>query len=1283
MNFFKSGFPLSICISSRRAAAVLAATLGMLLICLPLFSQGSYGRILGAVTDQTGGVIAGATVTILDVDRGISRTLTSDDAGEYNAPNLEPGKYTVRAEAKGFKTVERQNVILEVGKEPRVDLSLQPGEQTQTITVTESIPLVETTNATLGGTLGNADIVDLPLNGRDYQNLLGLRPGVLLMVGGGPWTQSTNNIRPDESVWMIEGVFNSNPFDARPVVNMPSPFTDGATILPVDAIQEFNTMENPKAEYGWKAGAVVNVGIKSGTNQLHGAAYGFGRYDGWDARNYYNVGSVNNFCTLTQAPNTPTFAKAYAACDKFPAQLKQFGGVVGGPIKKDKLFFFAGYEGLRSYIAPAAGLSSPAIGSLADAGNCPAGATGDCANSLVDAINGVHQAGLPVSQVSLSSFCPNAIGQGLPLPANFLCQSPLLDVSVPATSSTISAYPITNQSDNGIGKLDWHANDKNEIHGVFFLGKYFATGEDHPFNSSVYNDSVPISAWTVTTSWVYTPSSSWVNEARFGYTRTVFDFVNLDVHKPANGTSSGYLLNTGVTDPLTGGFPNINAGFGPFLGGVNNRPQYFSPNPLYNFQDGISYLRGKHSFKFGGEVAHMESDSAVYAGGRGIFNFNGGAAFGGSTKLEDFFAGTPSGPPYAGQVLAGNPALKVTYMMAAGYVQDDWRVTQKLIVNLGLRYEYFTPFKEASGLLGNFDPNLGMVQQGRGIDRLYNGDHRGFGPRIGFAYDVTGRGTTVVRGGVSIIRSSLVPLDFLAPFGLENNTLTSSAAIPTAAPITCGALATVGESVCPATSGGTIKLGSVNYQGSALCWDPTVPSGPGRTPACIGGQKTVFPQVSASCGDGINGAPAPCDLFAVDRNLKSPFLLNYNLSIQHQIGANRSLEVSYVGNHGYRLLSFTDINQAPLGASYCRNSPLTPAQLADACGPSGTGSALQEARPFFTKFPYIGFINYASNKSSSSYNSLQVTLTQRMSHGLSFTGGYTFAHSLDNGSLNRFGGLPQDSNNLRAERASADLDARHRLSVTTTYDIPGIKGFAQLLEGWEINAIVSYQSPLPWMAADGIKPGPPGDNFNGTGEQSDRWNITGPASSFPSDKISIPWCGGFAVGPGNTVDPSGASCQYANAYSPGGGVTSGINQAAAIAGCAANAADPNTLAAAGCYASWDGKAFLTPNALGHYGNMGRNIFRDSGFKNLDMSIFKNFKIRERYGIQARWEVFNVFNHPTAANPYGAGGFVNANNLLNGSPVFGSALATPDFIAGNPLIGSGSQRVMQLGLKLTF
>src|SRR6266849_2562350 len=258
-----------------KVISVLGAALGVLLFSVSLFAQANFGRILGIVTDQSGGVIAGATVTIVDKDRGVARTLTTDDAGEYNAPTLIPSTYTVRVEAKGFQKLERQNVVLEVGKEVRVDLTPLPGEQSQTITVTEQLPLVETTNATLGGTLNNADINDMPLNGRNYQSLLALRPGVMLQPGGGPWTQSTNNVRPDESGWMLDGVINVNFYDSRPIANMPSPYTDGATILPIDAIQEFNLEENPKAEYGWKPGAVVNVGSRSGSNTLHGTGYGF------------------------------------------------------------------------------------------------------------------------------------------------------------------------------------------------------------------------------------------------------------------------------------------------------------------------------------------------------------------------------------------------------------------------------------------------------------------------------------------------------------------------------------------------------------------------------------------------------------------------------------------------------------------------------------------------------------------------------------------------------------------------------------------------------------------------------------------------------------------------------------------------------------------------------------------------------------------------------------------------------------------------------------------------
>ncbi|PYU74474.1 MAG: hypothetical protein DMG49_04590, partial [Acidobacteria bacterium] len=217
MSSIRSEIRTSVHASASGVMFLLLATVGVLLFSVPLFSQGNNARILGTVTDQSGGVISGATISIIDKDRGLARTLTTDDAGEYNTPQLLPGNYTVRVEANGFKKLERQNVELGVGKEVQVDLTVQPGAQEQTVTVTESIPLVETTNATLGGTLNNASINDLPLNGRNFQSLMGLRPGVMLQPGGSPWTQSTNNVRPDETSWMVDGILNANAFDARPV----------------------------------------------------------------------------------------------------------------------------------------------------------------------------------------------------------------------------------------------------------------------------------------------------------------------------------------------------------------------------------------------------------------------------------------------------------------------------------------------------------------------------------------------------------------------------------------------------------------------------------------------------------------------------------------------------------------------------------------------------------------------------------------------------------------------------------------------------------------------------------------------------------------------------------------------------------------------------------------------------------------------------------------------------------------------------------------------------------
>jgi hypothetical protein len=1194
----------------RKAVRLLGGVMGVLLLCLPLFSQGNTGRITGTVTDQTGGVVSGATVTVTDTERGVTKNLVTNDAGEYNAPNLTPGAYKVRVEAKGFKTIERQNVVLEVGKEVRVDLTVQPGDQVQTITITESVPLVETTNATLGGTLNNADISDMPLNGRNFESLMALRPGVMLQPGGGPWTQSTNGVRPDESAWMIDGVINFNFYDGRPVAGVTSPITDGATLVPLDAIQEFNLMENPKAEYGWKPGAVVNVGIKSGTNQLHGSAFGFYRSAAWDARNYFNPAPQGGNCALGDI----------ALCAKAPTQLKQFGGVVGGPIKKDKLFFFGGYEGLRDYLGNAYVSNGipETVAQTTNAGNCPATVTGDCKKSMVDALWAAQTlvGAANISPVSLKlTGCTLGATQAATTctggaPVGGWPSNPLQ-----GSTAYLSTIPNVNSSDNYVAKMDYHINNKNSINGVLLIGRYYGDGEDRAFINKIYANNWLIRTYTASGSWIWTPSSNVVNEMRGGYNR-------YSVLTGSDDAALTSVVNTGSTVP---GFPDIDIKGFHELGTWHNRPGQNAPNPYYDLQDSLSLLRGKHTFRFGGEYAHIEADAYVPDYGRGQIGF---------ASLTTLFEGIPSG----GKTLLGSPRRRYLWKSFGAFVQDDYRMNEKLTVNLGLRYELKTPIREANNLWGNFDPTspTGLVQQGQGgRSTIWKNYPFVFSPRLGFAYDVTGKGTTVVRGGFSTMYSSYSAVMWVQQNQFQNNKAVTLAADPTGADLvsTTGGVTTT----IPGTAGG-IQVAVINPTPTNSQWN-----------------NVVFPPSGKNlqCGDNLPNAtggkdPGPCNLMGVDPNLKTPYLINYNLGIQHSFGNNLSLEVGYVGNHGSNLTGYTDVNQ---------------------CLPSATGACV---RPYSKPFPYFRFINYMTNDTRSNYNSLQTTLTKRVSHGLSFTAGYTFAHGLDNGSLNRFAILPQNANNPGAEYGNSDFDVRHRMTLTTTYNIPGIKGFAQLLEGWQVNAIVTLQSAQPWTVNDY------GNNFSGAGDSADRWNIFGNPADFKGTNVSIPYCSG----PPDPITGASNCSQTASQTGVTIVVPDQWSKCTAHDAGTTGVGGTSNLAGAGCFVS--GSSVLTPNASGSFGNIGRNIFRDSGYKNVDFSIFKNFTYKERFGAQLRLEVFNLINRPIFANPWGASNGTSGGNNDFGSPGgFGGTSGTPDVVAGNPITGSGAARDVQVGLKLRF
>ena len=1171
---------------------LLLAVLTLALLAASAVAQSTAGRILGSLTDQTGAAVAGATVVVIDTQRGTSRTLTTDDTGSYVAADLQPGTYKVRVEAKGFKTVERPSVPIEVATDVRADFALQPGQINETVTINEEIPLVNTTSSTLGGTLSNKEINDLPLNGRNYENLLQLRPGVMRYPGGGFSTTSTNGLRSEDNAYFIEGLFNSEPFSGQGIINGAGIAGDSATILPIDAIQEFNVQENPPAEYGWKPGAIMNVGLKSGTNTLHGTAFAFGRDGALDARNFFNA---------SPAPKTPR-------------TLEQFGGSLGGAIVKDKAFFFGAYEGQRYEVGNTYSVTTPSMVSLPAAGNCISPLVqGDCANSIPNAIADLLANGFTPSMISAAS--QKISGCTVDASGNVTCNGKGFPINNTQGSGITQGFPNTVGVDNALGKVDYTLNDHHSISGMYFYGNNSGTVEDFPELQSFWRSKIHTRAQVVGGSWIWTPNARWVNEARIGYNRLYQPTLPGDLGTPA----SGYGINTGVSGAFTGGLPRIGfaGAFVPGLGGFK-WPKFQGPDSITQFSDHVSYLKGKHSLKFGGELHRNQVDGAAFGNARGSITFLGGvalAAGAGSTALEDFFAGDP----FKASVQVGDPTRQIHNWAYGLFVQDDWRATKNFTVNLGLRYEYSSVMKEAHNLLGNFDPNspTGLIQVGQGgVSGPYNPDHKNFAPRFGFAWDVTGKGNTVIRGGGGLVYETInweALLAFNNAFGLNN--------VPTGAIIDGSGN----------TAGGTITAGN-------LAIPPVLPQWDSGTPLFGANVSTS----TLNCFD------SPCPIMSVSRNLTTPYVWNWTLNAQHSLTPNLSIELAYVGNHGSNLTGIRDINQPPVGTDYNPNC-----------------ASAQACRPYNAKFPFLSNIFQMGNVYRSNYNALQATLNARNFHGLSMVAGYTYGHALDDVGANwDFGygaGLPQDSTNVGREYANSDFDIRHRLTVSLTYAIPGRKGMGQMLEGWELNSILTLESSQFWgpidLTTDAAGTGPLPVSPPAT--EPFRWSFyragsagRGNPSDFKSGPIAIPF---FA----HTSNPD---C---------------VASATAVDG--PNGPSMASLSSFGCYEK--GSSVMIPPPLGQFGNMPRNLFPDSGFKNFDFSVAKNWHFGERVRAQFRAEFFNILNHPNFANPYGGQNGFGLNDP--GVLPFGCGCATPDVAAANPIIGSGGSRSIQLGLKFIF
>src|ERR1041385_1812481 len=1119
---------------------------GLILVCLvvllspiPGLAQGNTGRILGNINDPTGALIPGTSVTITDVERGTSRTLITDEAGAYNAPNLPPGTYSIRVELSGFKIVERSNIVLEIGKELKIDIALEPGALSEKVTVSEEAPMIETANAVLGGTLQPGTIADLPLNGRNFMNQLQLRPGVTIYPGGGAWTQTTNGLRPEHNVYILDGITAMEPLGGQSTINSVSLAGDAASLLAIDTIQEFSTQQNPKAEYGWKPGSVTSVALKSGTNAWHGTGNYFLRNERTDARNPFLLGPGQ----------------------KQEIGLGEFGATVGGPLKQDKAFFFFAYEGQRYHVGNPTAFTYPSMdpNALPIAGNT---------TSVVRACNTVKSSGTPLSPTSLKiagldANCNRVTGYSIFDLPNVFARG--LDANGVAGANISGSLNTEYNVDGGLAKIDVHPSERHTLNGKYYIGTHRGLVVNSQTITQPYwrpNDNAWVHFFGV--QWDYAKSSSVVNTFRFGYNRFYQTFETSDC-PGGGGPDYGVPFGYGTTKPICG-FTNIT--LSPFSGSIgccSSFPKYYGPDNIFEYIDNLSILRGRHTFKMGGEFR----DTSIGLGG----TFNRGRGQVTFSTLETFMSGTATGN---GQIFIGDPRRHVQGKAMAGFFQDDWRITSRLILNLGVRYEFTTPIKEANNQFANFTVDKGLLQLGKNTDRMWNSDKNNFAPRLGFAYDVTGSGRTVVRGRANVIFVTPGWWIFLSQQN-QNNPSVGLGSNPSGFLLCKGAINTTGPGCAPGVATDP-TIGDIRSAGIPL--PPATVTNGVQTP--LPGQIN-WNQISNVYGGNIYpsssdtsllkcGTNRLCTVQATDENLKNAYVMSWSLGIQHSIRSNLSLDLTYVGNHATKLMGLDYTNTPPIGAGYCLG--FTPAQIAAVAAlgtpcpatitaSTGTNAnAIQLARPLNARYPYYSYIYTVANSLHSNYNGAQVTLTQRATHGLATTIGFTFAHALDQQTGER-GGPNGTPFNYRSDYGSSDFDIRKRLTATVTYALPSRSNFGQLLQGWKVTSIVTIQSALPWGVA-----GSRGNDPSGLAEFQDRWNFYGNTEDFSGLKTaSVP----FFL-PGTTPGPGRSASDLA------------INNPT----CTSKVGPPGSLSYVslqkwGCFVN--GNSVMVAPAIGSYGNM--------------------------------------------------------------------------------------------------
>jgi Carboxypeptidase regulatory-like domain len=972
-------------VTQQRQRTVIACLLLAGLVCLlagHAIGQTTTGSIYGTVTDQTGSIVVNATVTVTSVQTGAVQTAQSNGSGNFIFPALAPGDYTITSRSQGFNVETQTGLHLDANQNLNASFSLKAGSENQSVTVTAATTLVDTRESQLSETVDQRRIQDLPLNGRDPYFLVQIVPGITAYTAQSPvgdshgTTFSVNGNRAVANTVYLDGAFDT------------SVYTSGGNLLPnPDALQEFRLLtSNFDAEYGRYPGAVVNAITRSGTNQFHGGVHEYLRNNVLNAKNYFNT-SVT------------------------PLKQNQFGGNFGGPIKRDKAFFFVSYEGLR-IVTPAilSGTALPTLTAAESMGDFSAANPKlwpKMANGAPYSCNGVQ-----------GVICPNLLD---PVAQALMKYVPLEN---PATGTTVEQVAPANTSGNqGLARIDYQLKN-HLVSGTFFQsrGTNLNPLKGSGVGNQILNYSGLASASTITNvalSDTWTISTNKLNVFRPFYTLNHFNGTNI-----FNGPTWGDLGSTiqvgayPLTQPeitITGYW---NMGMG--SGGPDNIHQQ-----AFGVEDTFNWTKGDHTIKFGGSFIWNKYDEHGMYLGTGQATFNGHTT---GNAAADFLLGSASA---FRQNNGANHGLHAPYPSL--FAQDDWRITNRLTIDLGLRWEVYAPFVGQDNL-GTFVPYvqsirfptapLGLLSVGDPgiVDGITHTQYNDFAPRIGFAYDVFGTGKTSVRGGYGIFYASRAVSQITnpeqQPFILDN----------------------------------TISISNLVA--------PYAPN-PDPFPYVLNLKDPVF-----HSGATITGLPPGAGF---------PYVYEYNFMVEQQLSSSWGARIAYVG-------SLTRKN-------YISRDENEPAYIP---GASTSTAGLNARRPYQpTPSTYVfGQIVENDPAGSGSYNSLQATLTHRFSHGVSLLASYVFAKSLDISSIEpaNITLTLSNQNNVAADYGRSDFNAPQRFVASYIWATPpvgrwGIIG-KQVLGNWQLNGITTIGSGQPFTVTSGV-------DSNLDGINTDRPNLIG------------------------------------------------------------------------------------------------------------------------------------------------------------------------------------------------